>query len=50
MDDYSGEFEKLPPYWEGKIIRVLTFRGSKRSATKRNKKGGLHIEKHRIAC
>ena len=46
MDDYSGEFEKLSPYWEGKIGHALFFRGSKRSATQRNKKGGLHIEKY----
>jgi hypothetical protein len=46
MDDYSGEFEKLPPYWEGKIVRDLTFRGSKRGAAQRNEEGRLHIEKH----
>jgi hypothetical protein len=46
MDDHFGDFEKLPPYWEGKIIRALTFRGSKRGAAQRNQKGGLHLEKH----
>jgi hypothetical protein len=46
MDDHFGDFEKLPPYWEGKILQALTFRGSKRGGAQRNQEGGLHLEKH----